>query len=185
MLLLAFSAEAQVKGSVQLRKLNPGTSTEKILCFALELSLTDEQQVYLASQNYRLFYNAAELGFLPDQTGIKLPDENYDIRIVQNLSGIDASGVGKLKFENNLGFINATVVLMGSLNSALVMDQPGEWINVTDFCFEKLSENAEAHIIFARADKTSAYGRAYSEISVLGAGEEMLSLQIARFGDID
>lgn len=181
---LATRVDTQVNASIQLKLMNPESKAQDQFCYILELKLEEEQKVFLASQNYRLFYNASEMKYRPDLSSLILSEENYDLRIVQDLTGIDASGVGVLPFESNLGFINATIVLMGSSHTGTSLRGPDIPVEIGQFCFEPIKPKAEPKIVFARKNYTSAYGRAYSEISIFNLDQNVSTLNITHYGDV-
>ncbi|WP_297925446.1 hypothetical protein, partial [uncultured Agitococcus sp.] len=72
-------------------------------CFNISVENTSSNDVNLAGQNYRLYYDAGNAKFIEKSLISYLPKGYTPIEIVQNLVG-NASGYGMLPFENSLGF---------------------------------------------------------------------------------
>lgn len=151
-------------------------------CFDLQLEYTGED-VALASQNYRIFYSSASMKFLKEQTSIYLPEEQYSFNIVQHNEGVDASGIGGLSFEKNLGFINATIIFNDPRSEGFVLSQNNQWSSILQFCFEALSSDVKPQIVLARQDVSSSYGRAFVELSSVDEKGAINSLEIDKYFD--
>ena len=141
-----------------------GQSASGNVCYDLQLNYHGED-VSLASQNYRLFYSSASLKFLEKESNIFLPSTQYTFNVVQHNEGVDASGIGDLAFENNLGFINATIIFNDPRAEGYKLKDNGEWSPVLHFCFEPKESEQKREIILARQGVSASYGRAFVELS--------------------
>lgn len=154
---------------------------EQMECIHLMVRSSTDDQLQLSSQNYRMYYNSDNLSL--DDVNIKmmLPEDKYQMKLVQHVPGVDATGIGNLEFENNLGFINISVV---HSNIAL----PGVAINkqnlpIAEMCFKVKNWGQPKSVILAREDLTAAYGRAYIEISSLDAQKVFIPMKIVSYKD--
>ena len=79
-------------------------------CVSLKMSDPGSADHSLSSQNYRIYYGADNLKLNEESLISELPESLYQMRLVQHVNGVDASGRGDLNFESNLGFINFAIV---------------------------------------------------------------------------
>lgn len=154
-------------------------------CYNVELYYQSEKSSKLASQNYRIFYDARLAKFNQEESHLLLPDEDYLFTVVQTNHDIDASGVGPLTFEGHLGFINATVLLNDIRLDGLSLDQKQGWTPTVQLCFESTEEGKTPHIVLARRDLTSSYGRAFVELSVVDQFDAIQALTIDQYYDLE
>jgi len=151
-------------------------------CYDLQLEYTGED-ASLASQNYRIFYSSGTMKFIQEQTEIYLPKDQYTFNIVQHNEGVDASGIGGLSFEDNLGFINATVIFNDPRAEGFVLSQSKQWSSILQLCFDSLDTDVESQIVLARQDVSSSYGRAFVELSLVDEKGAINSLEIDKYFD--
>jgi len=97
---LAFTLGAQYNTDV---RISPSGDSQD--CYNVELDYQAENSSKLASQNYRIFYDSRLSTFDKEASQLLLPEEDYAFSVVQTNHDVDASGVGPLPFEGNLGFI--------------------------------------------------------------------------------
>ena len=114
-----------------------------------------------------------------------MPEGNdaYQLRLVQHKEDIDASGVGELPYESSLGFINYSIVLQDLKSGGLSMDFKGEWMTITNFCFEAVDPEGSIHVSLAREPLTAPYGRAFIELSAIDNAQNISSLKVQSFID--
>ncbi len=157
------------------------SSSDAQKCVQLQIANPTGGALSLSSQNYRLFYNADNLKL--DESSMKqaLPSDQYQLRLVQHVAGVDASGTGDLAFENNLGFINFSIV-QNNLEKAGVALSP-DFVNIAEMCFAVSDETAPMSIILAREEATAAYGRAYIELSSINGESKLISTSVAEYTD--
>jgi len=160
-------------------------STDHGDCYNVELNYQSEKGSKLASQNYRIFYDAELSTFDKAASELVLPDDDYAFSVVQTNHDIDASGVGPLSFEGHLGFINATVLLNDTRLEGQFLEQEKGWIPTIQVCFDMIDDHKEPHIVLARPDLTGSYGRAFVEMSVVDQFDAIQPLSLHTYQDLD
>lgn len=164
-------------------RLNQSLTESAGVCYDAELNYKGGE-ASLASQNYRLFYDASNLRFDEDHSHLTTTSENYSFNVVQQNHDIDASGIGPLIFEKNLGFINATVLLNDTRAKGQLLKEGQGWTPIVRFCFISTGENNGGQVILARKDLTAAYGKAFVELSIVDQSDAITSLPITSYTDI-
>lgn len=133
-------------------------------CFNIELANTSENNVALAGQNYRLYYNSGQAVFNANSLTSFLSDSYTSIKIVQNFTNQNASGYGSLPYESQLGFLNLALDYKLETGNALQIGT-GQTEQIAQFCFDKVTGD-EQPIQIDWADKnTGGYATADVEIS--------------------
>lgn len=133
-----------------------------------------DQDVTVAGQNYRLYYNAKSARFT-DNVQSYLPKSYTKLELVQHFYNQDASGYGKLAFEENLGFINlACDYKLESLNPMVV--KPNQEILVFSLTFECYDINA-FEVKWAENNITSGYATAFNELAGI-VNDSLVALKI-------
>lgn len=183
-LLLTFFSLSLIGQSATEIRLNPTDDGETHKCYNLELNFSGEQAV-LASQNYRLFYDASSISLMDTIVDMFLPEEQYTFSIIQHNDGVDASGIGKLEFEKTLGFVNATVILNDPRYGGYDLLDNQLWQPIVKFCFQIVDDMIPAKIILARDELTATYGRAFVELSVADSNGSIQPLPISKYYDIE
>lgn len=158
-----------LSGQVNLT-LNPSISQS---CYDIIIVNTSEKAVRLAGQNYRLYYDAKNVHFEPDQLISFLPKEFTPLTIVQNLVG-DATGYGALPFEKKLGFINLATDYHLSSGNLLTINAFNEF-KVAQICFSDTITNG---IVWADQGVTDGYATAFNEFSQLTESNTLEKLNI-------
>ena len=164
-------------------RLNESKSEQGVLCYDAELNYTGDE-ASLASQNYRIFYDASTLKFDEEHSHLTTVSEDYTFNVVQQNHGIDASGIGSLAFEKELGFINATVLFKDPRLAGQKLKEGQGWTSIVRFCFESSGEQSDKQVILARKELTASYGRAFVELSIVDQSDAITSLPIASYTDI-
>lgn len=150
-------------------------------CVRLMLKSDNLNALSLSSQNYRMYYNVDNLSLDESSLAMQLPDDKYQIKLVQHVPGIDASGIGLLPFEKNLGFINLSIVHNNVAVPGIALNSEG--LPIADMCFSVKDWNKPMSVVLAREDMTSAYGRAYIEVSSLDADKAFVPIKIKAYKD--
>lgn len=172
---------AQVTGDVRLES---SSKTENRVCYNMDVRQSgDSETVMLAGQNYRLFYNSEALSFDDSGWNMKLNDSEYTSNLVQHRNQVDASKVGILSFDKNLGFINASVILNGTDTRGVLLPK-NTWKTLAEVCFDIIDNEIEHQVVIARPQLTSGYGRAYVELSYVDEHGSIQSLPILSAQDI-
>ena len=150
-------------------------------CVSLKMSDLGSTDHSLSSQNYRIYYGADNLKLKEESLQSELPESLYQMRLVQHVDGVDASGRGNLKFESNLGFINFAIVHSNLKQSGTTISSEG--IKVASMCFEVQDFDKEIAVVFAREAVTSSYGRAYVDISTQNSKQDLLPTTVNQYDD--
>jgi len=165
-------------------RLLESNNEDGVLCYDAQLNYSGVE-ASLASQNYRIFYNAAALKFSEKNSHLIASKDDYTFNVVQQNHGIDASGVGELTFEKDLGFINATVLFKDTrLDGQRLIEGQG-WTSIVQFCFERTSDESRKQVILARKELTAPYGKAFVELSIVDKTDAISSLPIKTYQDIE
>jgi len=99
------------------------------------LRSTDGTPFNLAGQSYRLFYDAS-IGSFISGTSL-LPNSNYSsLTVVQDLQNVDASAVGDLSFDDNLGFLNYFIELTDDNIGGINLPLDGSFLPTSQLCFQ-------------------------------------------------
>ncbi len=165
---------------VRVERVDPGE--EFFTCFNLEVRNSEMPPLKLASMNYRLFYNSDNLSFRADDIRLFLPSE-YTLKLVQNLKDVDASGTGPLPFEQDLGFLNFSVIYQDGSPGSIRMVQGEPWLAVVQLCFDVADEQNHQTIVLARDEVTARYGKAYVELSAYDENDQIMAARISSYGD--
>jgi hypothetical protein len=150
-------------------------------CIRLVLKSEESTVLSLSSQNYRMYYNVDNLSLDEASLAMQLPEDKYQIKLVQHVPGIDASGIGLLPFEKNLGFINLSIVHNNVAVPGIPLNAAG--LPIADMCFTVKDWKKPMSVVLARQDMTSAYGRAFIEVSSLDANKSFVPMKIKTYKD--
>ncbi|MCR9290999.1 MAG: T9SS type A sorting domain-containing protein [Bacteroidetes bacterium] len=136
-------------------------------CYDIQLRSSLAQDLNLAGQNYRLYFDSEVLKFNEAFSVSYLPKDNYtDFMLNQEITGADASGVGRLDYESNLGFLNFSMDLTNVEAGGTILPADGKWINTTRICFDLQQGDKPPRegIHWARKDLTNTYATAFVEV---------------------
>ncbi|MCZ2102539.1 MAG: hypothetical protein LC107_13490, partial [Chitinophagales bacterium] len=145
-------------------------------CYKIQLKNGSLIPINLAGQNYRLYYDS-ELTKL-DESSITsyLPKGYTSLALVQHAYNMDASGFGKLAYENHLGFINLATDYNLTLGHPLVIGI-GETIDIGRLCFDSGDEIPSPELTWANEDLTNTYATAFVELAQV-SGKRLKQLKI-------
>jgi hypothetical protein len=143
--------------------LETGRTTSTHQCYMLTLSNISQSELNLAGQNYRIFYDSNAGIFDETKTKSFLPDSYQEIKIVQSLFHLDASGFGDLPYESNMGFINMATDYQLHTDAYVMLSGGGE-TPICELCFTMLNGN---NIAFHLAEEhlTGNYATAFNQVS--------------------
>ncbi len=154
---------------------------EKKQCIDLQVSNESSEMIHLSSQNYRMYYGSANLSLIEESMSLNLPEEIYQLKLVQHVSGVDAQGRGALDFDNNLGFINFSIVHNNIKQKGSELSKDA--LSIVEMCFSVEDPSEPMSIVLAREETTAAYGRAYIELSAQNKVNELKSTEISQYKD--
>lgn len=150
-------------------------------CIDIKVNNNTADEINLSSQNYRMYYGSGNLMLDESSMALRLPSEIYQFKLVQHVSGVDASDRGPLDFDDNLAFINFSIVHNNIKQKGASIST--EDLSIVEMCFKVLDKSKPMSIVLAREDSTAAYGRAYIELSALNEGNELKSTEIGQYTD--
>jgi len=162
------TAQAQNEFDIQI-VLDEVDCTNNTACYTVMLRSSDGVPFNLAGQNYRLFYDASVGSFISGTS--LLPTSNYnDIVIAQDLQNVDASSVGALSFDNNLGFLNYSIDITDDNIGGISLPIDGSWLPTSQLCFlltpSALNDPTMCfEAIWARDNVTDGYFDAFVDVN--------------------
>lgn len=155
---------------------------KSVACFSVEIT-GQQPGMRLASQNHRLFYNSSNMTLQEHTLQLNSGPEEYQVKLVQHLKGIDASGIGQIPFEQNLGFINYSIVLKDLQNGGISLDFENKWAKISSMCFEVKDKAEDMRVTLARNDLTAEYGKAFIELSAMDSAKNISSVKVSNYID--
>lgn len=147
---------------------------------------SENRQLILAGQNYRIFYNSSALSLLKDKAKLLLPEGKYsDIKFLDCQEGVDAAGAGSLSFDKNLGFINFSIDLHDNQYGGITLNSQDEWTSVATLRFKVLDQNAISSVVWGRDGVSHEYATAYVEMAEWLGPKSIAALDIVEFVDLN
>lgn len=147
---------------------------------------TQANQLVLAGQNYRIYYDASVLSLNDSQSKLLLPTENYsDVTFHTVKEGIDARGAGSLDFDKNLGFANFSIDLINQEFGGIILNADDEWYSIATLQFKIVNQDQEFNLVWGREDKSESYATAYVEMAEWLAPRKIKSLRINEYVDFN
>lgn len=133
-------------------------------CYQVVLTNQSKNDITLAGQNYRLYYDS-ETAMLSEAT-IKsiLPSQYTPMKLVQHHFDVDASGFGVLPYDAHLGFINLATDLNLSAASGISIPA-GKNVATTSMCFDVV-EGKTLVFTWAQDQLTHTYATAFVELAM-------------------
>jgi len=126
----------------------------------------DDVALNLADQYYRFYYDASNMKLNDQNTKTVLPLTNYShASIIEHVERFDASRVGELSYDKDLGFINLYIELSDLTLGGSTITPQDKWVTVATLDFS--IENTEKPLIatWARIDRTKNYASAYAIVA--------------------
>lgn len=156
-------------------------------CYNLNLT-SGENPFSLGSQRYQLFYNSGVGSFVSGTSQLGNEFQSLSLQASTPVENINATGVGDLPFESDLGFINFTIQLSDESVGSSVMVNSSEPTTTAELCFVMTDPainngNTCFEATWARIGVTDPYNLSMVEIDEwLGAGN---TVQVSGvFGDL-
>ncbi len=163
--------------------------TTGMACYNVQLTGTGEASFELADQNYRLYYNSGvgtfasvvsrlESGFQPAATMGGTPIENQN-----------ATGVGSLGFEADLGYVDFSINLVSQNAGSDVIISTSAPTTTAEICFTITDEGiTDGEVCFetawARTALTGNYNAQELEIEEWMTPTDVRELDITAFNDL-
>ncbi len=167
-------------------RLNPSffDASHKMLYVDIELKYNGQGIWVLADQNYRLYFDASNLKFVRDKYRPDLPYDLYsELQFVEIVDKADASSVGGLRFDNELGFLNFNVDLLDDQSGGLRITPKDGWVKVLTLKFKISKPENLNEIIWSTRGRTDKYATAFVEIMEWKAPMLIKPADINRFVD--
>jgi Secretion system C-terminal sorting domain len=161
-----FMASGQI--SVSLTEMN-GVSNLRQQCYQVELTNQGHNDITLAGQNYRLYYDSETAMLSESSIKTMLPSQYTSMNLVQHHFDVDASGFGVLPYDANLGFINIATDLNLSASGGVSISV-GKTIAVLSMCFDVV-EGKIPVFTWAQDQLTHTYATAFVEIATFDANK--------------
>lgn len=116
-------------------------------CFDILLRSPGGSDINLAGQNYRIFYNAEKISFLPDLISHDLDPKTY--------SKIDLINTE----DHNIGFISMSIDGKALSEKVIKLGRDAAWQKTLNICFQ-LKTDRGYDITWANANKTAIFATA-------------------------
>jgi len=128
-------------------KLQSSNNIEQAACFDVLLRSAQGHVIDLAGQNYRLFYPAHKLTFLPESISHDMDANTYTTPDV--ISSI----------HQNIGFLSISVDSKQLTDKIIKLDRGGDWLKTLNLCFEG-KEDQYFDLTWANKRKTGGFATA-------------------------
>ena len=151
----------------------------------VQVQNSNEGQLILAGQNYRVFYDSEILSLDTEATKSQLPVSKYSaLSFEKHLQGVKADDINQLNFDDNLGFANFFIDLTDIAEGGISINKEDEWVAVATLKFniKKLDESFE--IVWGRESVSDKYATAYVEMAQWKSQTELERLNISYYGDL-
>ncbi len=160
-----------------------------MVCYNVEVATANDSSFILGDQSYQLFYNSGVGSFISGES--VLGNEFGDLTLQNStpIENVNATGVGSLPFEGDLGFVTFTIGLDDVDAGSSVLVEPGFPITTSELCFV-ISDLAITTIdtcfeaTWAREGVTDEYNSTMVEIGVWLSPGNVVPGEAAGFGDL-
>lgn len=150
---------------------------------AIELAVENSSLV-LADQNYRLYFNSADLKFNGEGSSSDLPLDKYSsIDFLERIEGVNVQGTNQLSFDEDMGFINFKIDLLDDNNGGVVLSSKDGWQKIAILKFDILNDSKEENLVWSQPHITDEYATAFVEITEWIAPFENRNLEVSEYGD--
>ena len=155
-LLVSILAVAQQEVEITLK-----ASADNDHCISIYVTANDTKDVLLKGQNYRLFYNDANLQFQKALIASELKSNNFKAEVAMHRDGLSKKIDGDIPFEKNMGFISLNVMPEDEIKDYVYLTA-SETLKITDVCFDNRVSTQD--VMLSKRAVTSAYTAAYSVV---------------------
>ena len=145
----------------------------------------DDVALNLADQYYRFYYDASNMKLNDQNSQTVLPlSSYYNAAIIEHVEGFDASRVGELSYDKDLGFINLYIELSDLTVGGSTITPQDKWMTVATLDFS--IENTEKPLVatWARKDRTKNYTSAYAIVAEWVDTDEVAVTNKNEFNDL-
>lgn len=159
------------------------------VCYTIDILNTGATDFRLAGQNIRLYYDSGIFELLPNRLISLLPSPKYsDVALVQSVEHLNASGVGNLDYDSDLGFLNFFIDLNEIVDGGIVIPNDGNLFSFAEMCFTTTTGGSDAFcpsLTLARSELTMDYANAFIEMSEWISPSMQRSIELIGFDDIE
>ncbi len=121
-------------------------------CFSIQLRSPHGQDISVAGQNYRIFYDASKAKLMPGSiVSHGHPKAYTEVDLLNTVSG-------------SIGFLSLSTDGRELNNNIFRLSHSGEWVTTTDLCFERLKDQS-FDLTWAHPDRTAHFASASVAIS--------------------
>ncbi len=160
-----------------------------MVCYDVQIETANDSSFILANQRYQLFYSSAVGSFVSGES--VLGDEYGDLTLQNStpIENVNATGVGSLPYEGDLGFITFTIGLTDVDAGSSVLVEPGFPVRTAELCFVMSDEaittvDACFEATWAREGATDDYNNTMVEVDAwIGPGNVLQATSVG-FGDL-
>ncbi len=110
-----------------------------------------------------------------------MQEDLYQLKLVQHVDGVDVSGRNSLEFQNNLGFINFSIVHTNFKQKGAPIT--GNALEIAQMRFE-VNDFEKDQVVLAREEMTSTYGRSYVELSTHNSENTLGTTSISKYKNL-
>ena len=160
-----------------------------MVCYNVEISTSNDSSFILASQRYQLFYNSGVGSFISGESVLGNEFEDLTLQNSTPIENVNATGVGPLPYEGDLGFVAFSIGLEDLDAGSSVLVEPGFPVTAAELCFvmsDLAITTADTcfEATWAREGVTDEYNNTMVEIDAwVGPGNVILA-QSTGFGDL-
>lgn len=156
----------------------------KELFVNVQVRSTSQEEINLAGQNYRFFYDSETLTLDTEASKSSLSGAAYtELSFESHQKGIAADQVNQLSFDDNLGFANFSIDLHDLRNGGVSISD-NEWTTVARLKFEVKAESVNYDIVWGREGATDKYATAFVEMTKWVSSSKIDVLEVSYFGDL-
>ncbi len=157
---------------------------------ATEMSISIEikttEAMTLADQYYRFYFDSETMS-LKEANNAELLSTNqyYNVQVIEAVEGYNASQVGTLSYDDNLGFVNLYIELADLLNGGVSIRPADGWLAVATLTFDVKDNTQSNKATWARENVTADYASAFTMVSEWVQPNEVVTLENVNFTDLD
>jgi len=157
---------------------------KKELYIEVQVKNSSYNDVNLAGQNYRFYYDSEVLSLNTDKSSSALSSKTYtSIAFNKHVKGIQADKVNQVSFDDNLGFANFSIDLHDLRNGGMLISKD-EWTTVARLTFDLKKENVSYDLVWGRNGATDLYATAFVEMAEWISPTELNKIDITYYGDL-
>ena len=96
----------------------------------------------------------------------QLPGSKYTkLELLESFKNVSAGNVGKLDFDDNLGFANFSIELKDDINGGIRLSKNDGWTTMATLKFKMLKQDVDYSVVWGREGKSAEYATAFVEVA--------------------